>query len=510
MASVPAFAEANLLGFQAKTWKGQASIWLLHTTAIGIARLCGWTWKRAREDRKNFISKNIFRGMCRHVFGFGSTGSGKSSLLKEAVGDLWPEIKAGKMSGLVMDGTELCDEIIAQLNLTDEEIRKHVVFIDLAKPGGPDDIGCLPRFNLMETGDGSGGGDAFVDLDARISMFEMLFDGLLDADTSGPMRIMMSYAAQTLASLESPTVNDLLALLKTPLAFTARMQNIDPDVRDYWEGVIKIDKHGEEQANETARALFLRAKGLLGRPIIKRLLVNDKPTINFAKRFNEGGTLFLIAVRKGKLMPLGARLVGRFILTMVLRAVGARNSLGKPVKSWLAIDEAHNFLNSGQDESFLNLLAEARKHWVSLWMFIQEERQTSPAMINSILTNCHIILGSNGMSEAMARMIRDKIDVGVHESGKKKGKPTIELTKIPLFSFVASLRGNKPVMIKTKKDPLGDKYTRIPKGDKAGPDFVKGVMDRVHQIMRKEYAQLPEIPKRETPSLKLVTLESMQ
>ncbi|MGI9502024.1 MAG: hypothetical protein ACR2RE_03085, partial [Geminicoccaceae bacterium] len=437
----------------------------------------------------------------RHVFGFGSTGSGKSSLLKEAIGELWPDIKAGKKTGLVMDGTELCDEIISQLDLTDDEIRKHIVFIDLAKPGGPDDIGCLPRFNMMEMGDGTGGGDAFVDLDARINLFEMLFDGLMDTDTSGPMKIMMSYAAQTMAALPNPTVDDLLALLKAPLAFTATIRNLDPDVRDYWEGVIKLDKNDEEVVNETARALFLRAKGLLGRPIIKRLLVNDHPTVNFAKRFNEGGTLFLIAVRKGKLMPLGARLVGRFILTMILRAVGARNSLGKPVKSFCAIDEAHNFFNSGQDESFMNLLAEARKHWVSLWMFLQEERQTSPAMINSILTNCHIILGSNGMSEAMARMIRDKIGVETHESGKKKGKPKIELTKIPLFSFVASLRGNKPIMIKTKEDPLGDKYTRIPKGDKAGPAFVEARMERVHRIMREEYAQLPapEVTEDEQP-----------
>lgn len=485
-----AFDDAHLLGFKGSTWRGQVCVWLIYTSAIALVQACGWGFKRATEDRKGFISKGIFRGMCRHVFGFGSTGSGKSSLLKEAIADLWPEIKAGRMSGFLMDGTELCDEVMAQLNLTDDEIRKHIVFIDLRKPGGPDDIGCMPRFDLMETGDGTNTEDPYVNIAARISVFEMLFDGLMESDTTPVMRIMMSYAAKTMAALEKPRAKDLIKLLEAPLAFIARLPDLDTEIREYWESEIDLDKGGNERKNETARALFRRVKGLLGNPIVKRLLVNDHPTVNLAQRLNEGGTFVLVATRKGKIMPAGARLVGRFILTMVLRAVGARNSLGKPVKSFGAIDEAHNYLNKGADEALMNLLAEARKHWFSLWLFIQEERQTVPAMINSILTNCHIILGSNGMSDNMARMIKDKIGVDVHESGPNKGKPTIELTKIPLFQFVASLRGKKPIMIKTKKDPLGDKFTRIPSGKKA-EKFVQQKMAQVHRIMREMYAQVP-------------------
>lgn len=389
-----------------------------------------------------------------------------------------------------MDSTELCEEVLAQLGLTDAEIRKHIVFIDLAKPGGRKDPGCLPRFNMMETSDGNEDEDEFVKLTARISVFEMLFDGLLDNQTTPPQRTMMSMAAQTLAYVEDPSVHDLTQLLRDPFEFIDRIEGLEPIIDNYWrdEFVVKTKNGIDEVAckTETAGALLRRVNGLLGTPIVKRLLVNDHPTISLAKRMNEGGVFVMVATRKGKVMPAGARLVGRFMLTMIHRAVGARNSLRKPVPTFVAIDEFHNYLVQGSDEALLNLLAEARKHRCSVWLLHQEERQLSPPMLNSLLTNCHVIT-SGQMSDAMARLSRDKLGITTIENGPDKGKLTIETTKMPLKSFVAGVRGKPPIVIKSRKDPLGDRFKRLP-GDGGA-----AVLKRTHALMREEYAHIPVI-----------------
>lgn len=150
-----------------------------------------------------------------------------------------------------------------------------------------------------------------------------------------------------------------------------------------------------------------------------------------------------------------------------------------------------------KDDALLNLLAEARKHKTSIWLLHQEERQLSPTMLNALLTNCHVIT-AGGMSSFMAKLVKDMLGVVVIETGNDKGKPTIDLPKLKIKTFAAGVRSQKPLVLTSKKDALGDRFRSIPvhkTGRSRGKPTAKGmkmIEDSVSQaraIMREMYAK---------------------
>jgi len=490
---VTAFKDASLLGYQSSDWTKQALVWLTCVAIadpinVGARKL----WGRVINDSpKGFIAGNMFKGETRHGFFMGGSGHGKSSLIKEAMADQMSDVMKGKMSMFVMDGTELIPEILTKVNPTDRQIRERVVLIDVLEAGGVGDIGSMPRLNMLNTG--AGDSNSFIAMTAKASIFEMVFGSLLEGnEQSGPMSTMLSFASKTLAYVENPSPDDFINLLRDPFTFMEGVKGIPKLVKEYWQDEIKVKpiKDGREiighevMPNPTSGALQRRAYQMISNPIIERLLCNPLETVNLAQKLNDGAFV-AVATRSGAATAVGSRHIGRFMLSMLLRATKARDSLGAALPVAAYIDEFPNYLLGGKDESLIGLLSEARKFRISINLICQEEGQTAPAMLSSLIANC-ATFGSRNMAERL----RFPMKIEQVESGPNKGKPNIDILKLNPHNFAACVKGHQPVVIKSKKDALGDRFRRIPKGKK-GKKMLEDTMTRVNGIMRELYAYDP-------------------
>ena len=478
------FQSAHILGYTSTTWWKQALIWLFYVCVwTPIRKTCVKGWRRATKERpQGFLARNMFAGAVRHSLIQAGTNWGKSSLAKEAIADQMDACLRGDQSMFIMDGTQLIDEVLAKVDPTDQQIRERIILIDIEQAGGPGDIGCLPRLNLLNTNAGSD--DSYIALTARSAIFEMAFGGLLEGnENTGPMAAMLSFASKTLARVKNPSPDDFIELLRDPHAYLEGLEGIPKMVEDYWRDECKPGK-----PNMTAQALARRAYQMISNDVVHRLLCNPIETVNLAQRLNEGA-IVLVATRSGAATSTGARHIGRFMLSMLLRAAKGRNYLGDIKDTACYVDEFPNFLVAGRDASLLELLSEGRKMGFSINLLNQEEQQLSPAMVSSLLANCETLI-AGGVSPAFAQRISFPMGIKKIESGPDKGKPNIDLPCLKPKIFAACVKGRDPVTITSKKDALGDKYRRLPKG-RAGRKAVSEVMGRCHRIMREMYAEDP-------------------
>lgn len=496
--ALPAFKDAHLIGYQSKKWHEQAMIWMTYVAAMYAWQGARTLWrKQVNEKPKGFISRNLFyHGGARHCYVQAGSDWGKSSLLKEVVADCLPAVMAGEMSLGLIDGTEFIDEVIAKANLTERQIRERVILFDVLEAGGDDDIGCMPRQNMLKTGNIAKEG-SFLDTTAKASVFEMAFAGLLAGNEhTGPMAAMLSNTAKTLARVDNPSVDDFLLLLRNPLAFIEDMPKLPSIVREYWQDEIKTKpiREGSEVVgfeiirNETANALMRRAYQMVGNDIVRRMLCNKIETVDLGARIDEG-CLFAVATRGGAAGSIGSKTIGRFFLSQLLRICKARNSLKSPMPTAIIVDEFPNYLVSGFDPSLEELLAEGRKMNMAFLLANQNEAQLSTRMKDSLMENCQILV-AGGVSTAMAQKLRYKMGIDELESGPKKGQPNVDIVKLSPKSFGASLRGKEPIVIRSKRDALGDAFGKLPKGQK-GINAIEERVAEVNAAMRDLYAYDP-------------------
>lgn len=473
-----ALADAHVFGFASTTWKQQIWVWLFYVLVwVRVRDLGALIWDRATKERpQGFIAAHTFRGDTYHTFCQAGSGWGKSSLLKEAIADQVQDCLDGKMSMVVVDDSHLIDEVLAKVDPTERQIRERIILIDIEQAGGPGDVGCLPRLNLLNTGSNS---DSFIGMTAKASVFEMVFGSLLEGnETTGPMAAMLTFAAKTLARVKDPTPDDFIRLLRDPHAFIEDLPGLPTMVREYWGDECKPGK-----PNMTAQALARRAYQMISNDIVHRLLCNPIETVDLGKRLNEGA-IVLVATRSGPATAAGARHIGRFMLSVLLRVAMARNENANPLPTVAHVDEFPSYLAGGVDESLLGLLSKARKKRMAVCLYNQEEQQLAPRMISSLLANCGTLI-AGGVSPGFAQRLSYQMGIKKIESGPDEGKPNIDLPRLKRRQFAAAWNGREPIIIKSKPDALGDAFHRMPK------DGGKEVMARVHRIMREMYAEDP-------------------
>lgn len=441
-----------------------------------------------------WIARQMFDGDTNHIWVQGGSGHGKTSLLKEQIADNVKLALAGKMSVFVMDSSELIDELLATARFTKEQLAR-VVLIDLANPGGPNDPGSMPRLNILETPSRSG--DEFLRIDAKINTFKTIFEGVLDNSATPAMEDMLSYAAQTLAYVTDPTLDTLLNLIRDPIPFIADIKRLPRDVRNWWHDEIKMKpvKDGgavvdyEMEMSETQKGLLRRIGALKRSTIIKRLLINDVPTVDLAEKLNEGA-IILVATRKGDVMAEGTRMVMRFMLSMLHRAAEQRHSLGSLMPTAVYIDEFQDALKSKDDESIKLILSQIRKRGFSVVLANQEKGQLSPDMRSALKANCAIRVagGINPDDEEDMRKL-----LGVRKERGEDGLLgwSIDLGTLKKGEFVVYKKGGKPRVIETRRDAFGEAFTPLPAKKRERMSLIIKELQRVRRYMKRTYAHDP-------------------
>lgn len=324
----------------------------------------------AETDRRN---KRVPFGIkaedrTRHMYIIGKTGMGKSTLIENMVvqdiqnGEGFAFIDPhGKSAALLLD-------------YIPQERLKDVVYF------APFDVENPISFNVMED----------VGPDKR----HLVANGLMSAFKKiwGPETFS--------ARMEYILMNALLALLEYPestLLGVSRMltdkeyrkkvvDNVkDPSVKAYW--VDEFAKYSENYAKEAVPGIQNKLGQFTSNPLIRNIIGQPKSSFDLRKMMDERKIL-IVNLSKGQLGEGNANLLGGMIITKIYLAAMSRADLTegelKKLPSFcMYVDEFQSFAN----ESFADILSEARKYKLALVVAHQYIKQMDEKVADAVFGN---------------------------------------------------------------------------------------------------------------------------
>ena len=324
----------------------------------------------AETDRRN---KRVPFGIkaedrTRHMYIIGKTGMGKSTLIENMVVQ---DIKNGEGFAF-MDPHGKSAALL--LDYIPEDRIKDVVYF------APFDTEYPISFNVMED----------VGPDKR----HLVANGLMSA-------FKKIWGPETWsARMEYILMNTLLALLEYPestLLGVSRMltdkvyrkkvvDNIkDPSVKAYW--VDEFAKYSEQYAKEAVPGIQNKLGQFTSNPLIRNIIGQPHSSFDLRKMMDERKIL-IVNLSKGQLGEGNANLLGGMIITKIYLAAMSRadlteNELKKLPNFYMYVDEFQSFAN----ESFADILSEARKYKLALVVAHQYIKQMDEKVADAVFGN---------------------------------------------------------------------------------------------------------------------------
>lgn len=303
----------------------------------------------------------------RHVYVIGKTGMGKSTLLENmAVQD----IKNGEGMAFI-DPHGKSAELL--LDYVPQERIKDVLYF------APFDLDYPISFNVMED----------VGHDKR----HLVANGLMSA-------FKKIWVDAWSARMEYILNNILLALLEYPdstLLGVNRMladkdyrnkvvDNItDPAVKSFW--LDEFAKYGEKYMQEAGAAIQNKIGQFVSNPVVRNIIGQPKSTFDIRKLMDEKKIL-IVNLSKGRVGEANANLLGSMLITKIYlgamsRADASPAQLKRLPAFYTYVDEFQSFAN----ESFADILSEARKYKLSLTMAHQYIEQMTDEVRAAVFGN---------------------------------------------------------------------------------------------------------------------------
>ncbi len=213
------------------------------------------------------------------------------------------------------------------------------------------------------------------------------------------------------ARMEYILSNALLALLEYPGATLLGVNRIfadknyrslivnnvtDPSVKAFW--LDEYAKYSDKFATEATAAIQNKVGQFAANPLIRNMVGQSKSTFDIRKVMDERKIL-IVNLSKGRMGEGNANLVGSMLITKIYLAAMSRADVGAEVVRglppfYLYVDEFQSFAN----ESFADILSEARKYKLSLTIAHQYIEQMSEevraAVFGNVGTMCSFRVGA--------------------------------------------------------------------------------------------------------------------
>ncbi len=303
----------------------------------------------------------------KHVYVIGKTGMGKSTLLENmAVQD----IQNGEGMAFI-DPHGKTAELL--LEYVPEHRMKDVVYF------APFDTDFPISFNVLESVDP---GKRHLVVSGLMSTFKKIW---LDAWS---------------ARMEYILTNTLLALLEYPEATLLGVNRMlsdkefrkqvisyvtDPSVKAFW--VQEFANYTERMAAEAVPAIQNKIGQFTANALIRNMIGQPKSTFDLRKMMDEGKIL-IVNLSKGRIGESNANLLGGMIITKIYLAALSRADIPDRVLKtlpnfYLFVDEFQSFAN----ESFADILSEARKYKLNLTIAHQYIEQMEEEVRNAVFGN---------------------------------------------------------------------------------------------------------------------------
>jgi len=323
-----------------------------------------------RGKRARFGIKDEDRS--KHVYVIGKTGMGKSTMLENmAIQD----IQNGHGVAFIDPHGSTAEKL---LDYVPESRIKDVVYF------APFDLEYPISFNVMED----------VGKDQR----HLVVSGLMSA-------FKKIWVDAWSARMEYILQNTLLALLEYPgstLLGVNRMLSdkdfrkkvvdhiTDPGVRSFW--VDEFAKYTERMAAEAVPAIQNKIGQFTANPLIRNIIGQSKSSFDF-RQVMDDQKILIINLSKGRLGEGNANLLGSMLITKIYLAAMSRANvepaaLRRLPPFYFFVDEFQSFAN----ESFANILSEARKYKLSLTIAHQYVEQMSEEVRAAVFGNVGTII----------------------------------------------------------------------------------------------------------------------
>ncbi|HVT75319.1 MAG TPA: type IV secretion system DNA-binding domain-containing protein [Candidatus Paceibacterota bacterium] len=319
----------------------------------------------ARNKRIKFGIKAKDR--TRHVYVIGKTGMGKSTLLENmAVQD----IQSGEGCCFI-DPHGKTAELL--LNYVPENRLKDVLYF------APFDIEHPVAFNVMED---VGYDKRHLVVSGLMSTFKKIW---VDA-WSARMEYILSNTLLALLEYPGATLLGVNKMLSDKEYRKKVVENIkDPAVKSFW--VDEFAKYTDKFAAEATPAIQNKIGQFTNNPLIRNIIGQPKSSFDLRKMMDDRKIL-IVNLSKGRVGESNANLLGAMLITKIYLAAMSRADVSDKVMKtlpnfYLYVDEFQSFAN----ESFADILSEARKYKLNLTMAHQYIEQMSEEVRAAVFGN---------------------------------------------------------------------------------------------------------------------------
>ncbi|MEK7551797.1 MAG: type IV secretion system DNA-binding domain-containing protein [Patescibacteria group bacterium] len=331
-----------------------------------------------KDNKINYFAETDSRGQkipfgikeedrTRHVYVIGKTGMGKSTLLENmAIQD----IKNGHGLAFVDPHGKTAEML---LDYVPAERVKDVVYF------APFDLEHPISFNIMED---IGPDKRHLVVSGLMSTFKKIW---IDAWSA-----RMEYILQNtlLALLEYPgaTLLGVNRMLSDKDYRKKVVDNIkDPATKSFW--VDEFAKYTERFAAEAVPAIQNKVGQFTSNPLIRNVIGQPKSSFDLRKILDEKKILIVNLskglVGEGNASLLGGMLITKIYLAAMSRADVSETKMKQLPNFYLYVDEFQSFAN----ESFADILSEARKYKLNLTMAHQYVEQMAEEVQSAVFGN---------------------------------------------------------------------------------------------------------------------------
>jgi len=305
----------------------------------------------------------------RHTYVVGKTGMGKTTMLENMVLN---DIYAGNGVGVVDPHGDFAEKIIDYIPAN--RINDVVYF-------NPSDMDYPIGFNILETVN-----PAYKHLVASglMGVFKKIWPDVWSAR----MEYILNNTILALIEFPNTTLLGINRLLADAAYRRRVVRNLkDPVVRSFWE--TEFANYSDKYRQEAVAPVQNKIGQFLSASVIRNIVAQVKSKIDI-REIMDTRKIFIVNLSKGRIGEDNSRLLGGMIITKIQLAAMERVDMPENERKdfFLYVDEFQNFAN----ESFANILSEARKYRLDLTMAHQYMEQLDETVLAAIIGNVGTII----------------------------------------------------------------------------------------------------------------------